>query len=247
MGRNQGSGGRGRRPPNAGGVLAGRGRAPNAGVASGPEVDRTAVASGPQRQVAGVGITAAPQPPANIGNVAISTTGIGKDYDFDVNGNGVSISINRATGGAEIEFSVNGGHGKRNLPAATQNAIATRLLQIVRSDAAGRPNGFKYKVTAYKWDSSENAMQRAVAYQAIGFSRPATGKPGYQQYGVVSGGKIRPDLEALKDAEKTYSARALQQVNSLWATAVDTFRAGRNAARAARMAGQNNRIKTTGG
>ena len=113
------------------------------------------------------------------------------EYRFStVTGNQVTLSIqkDKANGNsAEVAFSVNDDYAKGNIPELERRAITTRLLESIWLDAQSRPEGFRYHGYAYPYDGQ--GEPRAVAYQAVGFSPPYTGKAGDYQYGIVQIGR----------------------------------------------------------
>lgn len=126
-------------------------------------------------------------------------------YSFKVGGEKVLVTL-RGTyvrgGGIEqiVEFVVGGGYSKGRLEGKNADAVALKLLAIMKHDAKTRPDGWRYSAGAYIAD--QFGASRALAYQAAGFSRPMANKAGGPQFAVVRNGRIRPNPSALEAEEK---------------------------------------------
>lgn len=149
-----------------------------------------------------------------------------KSYRFKTTrGDTVTMTVvtNTANTDANVAFDVNGKSTDANLPQDIANAVSLRLMRHMREDARTRPNGFKYNAYAQEGDTKTGL--RAVAYQAIGMSRPTYARAGNTQYATVRNGKLTPDNDALRLEEGN---NAFNLYNDAWRGVVDNFKAQRN-------------------
>ncbi len=220
---------------------AGRGRGGRPGVRAGRNAGGGAVAGIPAAPATAADVRENNTPPAPVTQPEVRETpreslltptqvsgyGTSKRYSFStVSGNRVEMHI-----GSSIDFDVNGSYSRREMPEAERNAISMRLMQIVSQDAKTRPNGHTYRTSAVTGDG--HGMERARAYQAVGFSRPSGGVAGRSQYAVVQNGKMRPDNASLAQSER-YEGTNSQTADMIWKSATDALKADRQRARASR-------------
>ncbi len=123
-----------------------------------------------------------------------------------------------------VEFSVNNTVRRGMVPDREANAVTIRLMQLMRQDAAGRPDRTTYRVNASTQDGY--GMRRAMAYEAMGFSRPFMGGAGGYQYAVVRGGKLKPDNTRLEEDESSNGLfpTVVEVGRSKWAAATTAVR-----------------------
>ncbi len=178
-------------------------------------------------------VVAAPATVPLLGPTRITSTANEREYSFDTaSGNAVAMYA-YGTRNATVDFTVNDTYDRLEIPTAERNAISMRLLQLMRDDARTRPDGFQYGVSANGGDGF--GMQRTVAYQAVGFSRPYQAEMGESQYSVVRGGKLRPDTERLRQRENALTeldgVDRMARYDAAWATQRRAFVGGRRTQR----------------
>ena len=135
----------------------------------------------------------------------------------------IEMTIGSSYGIGTVGFAVNGSTLDAHLPQDVANAVSLRLMRHMREDARTRPNGFRYM--AYAQEGDTKTAQRAVAYQAIGMSRPTYARAGNMQYATVRNGKLTPDNDALRLEEGN---NAFNLYNDAWRGVVDNFKDQRN-------------------
>lgn len=133
-----------------------------------------------------------------------------RNYSFDVGGNMVNLRISESLfsvddGRYNVIFNVNGDLNVGSLQGRQADLAALKIRRIIVHDASTRPDGFKYEASA--WTADGRGATRALAYANAGFSRPAGGSAGGEQFAVVKGGKLRPDTKALAKAETNLDKR----------------------------------------
>ncbi len=174
------------------------------------------------------GATALAATPASAPAMAFTSTG-GRQVEVVVTPQGA----NRA----DLTFTIDGSpNWNLNIPKPERNQIALSVMQRVRADAQSRPDGFQYRTLSTGRD--EFSQRRSIAATAAGFSRPQGGGAGAYQYGVVRGGKIRPDTQRLNAEEQRVGLtryRTTAALDSAWQDTVRSYRTLSNQDRVRRM------------
>ena len=126
-------------------------------------------------------------------------------YSFREEGKKVEIFFKeKMSGESEIDFKVGGSYDNSKMSAEAKAKVGRKLVSVLKYDASTRPEGHPYGCAAYTKDGE--GKKRALAYQAMGFSRPAGGVAGQGQFGTVKNGKVVPDEAALKREDNEYIA-----------------------------------------
>lgn len=122
----------------------------------------------------------------------------GKNYEFSVGRSQVSFTVipSKNSQGKvykkSIAFEVNGSYDRGNVTNQREsNAIALKLMRIMRYEVSRSKNGEIFSTSA--WTSDGQGAYRARAYEAMGFSAPRHGEPGLTQLGIVKRGKLVPE------------------------------------------------------
>lgn len=117
-------------------------------------------------------------------------------YAIDVNGSSVEVMIFGLPGeGFDINFTVAGTYAASDISRPNSAAISQAVAKIVRADISRRPEGTKFKATAYSSDG--RGLFRQAMYARAGFSF-AGGSSKFDPdnygsgYAVVRGGKAYP-------------------------------------------------------
>lgn len=129
-----------------------------------------------------------------------------RSYNFETkSGRKVDVQFSNRKDHSNVSFDIDGGlSNKGEVSQKEKDAIALKVLRIIKHDAKTRKDGYKYSAEAFTADNYGAA--RSEAYERIGgLTRPVGGNPGGQQFGVVRDGKIVPDVETLKNKESKLS------------------------------------------
>lgn len=145
--------------------------------------------------------------------VSVRRQGTNAAYNFEQDGNRVSMQIMDVLGEHIVDFSVNGrfvSAGSTGLSPAQGANIARKVGAIMKHDASTRPNGFLYSTSAVVGDGL--GASRAALYGRAGFSFPS--RPGATQFATIRAGKLVPsDLtgKALSKSERERQAKAVRE------------------------------------
>lgn len=141
-------------------------------------------------------VEASPQgerkPPRLPNGVQVQDSEGSRSYSFDAEDKTITMRIKNGN----VDFDIDGDYNLSNLGRSASNRVAINLLRIMEYDAAGRPDGFKYRTDA--WDGDRAVATRVTAYTSIGFSRPINGQMGSKQFATVVNGRLTPDNASLQ-------------------------------------------------
>lgn len=125
-----------------------------------------------------------------------------RDYSFkSKSGKDVVVNLSNKADHSDVAFTIDGrtDFKEGGLDQKEKDAIALKVLKIIKHDAKTRQDGYRYQLTAYNADNYGSA--RAQAYEKFGFTRPIGGKVGEKQFAVIRDGKIVPDQERVEGKE----------------------------------------------
>jgi tape measure domain-containing protein len=126
-----------------------------------------------------------------------------RSYSFQSkSGKEVGVYFSHKKNMSDVHFDIDKSMSTKvnDMSQKEKDAIALKVLKIMKHDAKSRKEGYRYKTSAYTGD--DYGAVRSEAYEQIaGFSRPVAGKVGGYQFAVVQGGKLTPDNKKLEQQE----------------------------------------------
>ena len=154
-------------------------------------------------------------------------------YNFRVGNNDVEMYFNGDKEESPVErsvgFKINGEYymQRDRLSVEQREQISRKVFAALRHQMSQETNA-EYECSAWR-DGSEGF--RAMAYQAVGFSRPNIGQAGYAQFAVIKDGRIDPEAtkQRLRRFESQYSSDdQIEEYDRRWQRSVNAINGQRD-------------------